>query len=109
MAYDENQTFVPESFIHLFRDERQRLTTSREEIAARHEFCEDMANMLVEHCRTVHSRDGVDGDQILNRCNRRPGARTDRHAADQAWWTIRRTAELLGWDWESEEPHRSAG
>ena len=43
MSYDENQTFVPESFIALFRDSRQRLTAPRTEIAERHEFC--------DHCK----------------------------------------------------------
>ena len=41
--YDDNQTFVPDSFIALYSDARGRLTAPRETIAARHEFCEDMA------------------------------------------------------------------
>ena len=57
--YDENQTFVAESFIALYRDARERLTAPRATIAARHELCEDLANLLIEQCRTVHFRDEI--------------------------------------------------
>jgi hypothetical protein len=104
MSHDDDQTLVPESFIALFRDARQRLVAPRREIAARHEFCDDMASLLVDHCRTVHFCDGVDEDEILVRCHRGLVNPPTNMPRDQAWWTIRRTAELLGWQWLSEEP-----
>ena len=66
---DDNQTFVAESFVAIYRDARQRLTASREAIAARYELCEDMANLMTEHCRTIHFRDGVDEGEVLKRCH----------------------------------------
>ncbi len=97
--YDENQTPVAESFVALFLDARQRLTAPRATIAQRYELCEDLANLLTEHCSTVHFRDGVDETTVLERCRQgllAPPATVD---ASEAEWVTRRTAELLGWPW----------
>lgn len=99
VSCDENQTFIPESFIDLYRDSRQRLTAPKSEVADRHEFCEDMAQMLTETCRTIHFRDGVNEEEVLDRVHRgleggAPGVEP-KHAA----WVVRRTAELLEWPW----------
>ncbi len=99
--YDENQTFIPDSFLALCQDARGRLTLPRAEVAAAYELCEDMANMLVDHCQTIHFRDGVDEDQILNRCHQGLRAPPSQFNAAQAWWVIRRCAELLSWEWVS--------
>ena len=95
--YDENQTFVPESFIALYSDARGRRTAPRETIAARHELCEDMANLLTEHCSTIHFRDGVDEGQVLARVHRGLLAPPTTVETPEAEWVVRRTAELLGW------------
>jgi hypothetical protein len=105
-VHDDNQTFVPESFIALYRDARNRLTATRKTIAERHELCEDMAQMLTEHAGTIHFRDGVDEAEVLRRVHRgllTPPATVE--AAD-AQWVVRRTAELLGWpvDVELDQP-----
>ena len=95
--YDENQTAVPESFIALYRDARNRLTAPRETIAARYELCEDLANLLTDHCSTVHFRDGVDEGTVLGRVHQGLLAPPTTVAAPEAEWVVRRTAELLGW------------
>jgi hypothetical protein len=97
---NDNQTFVPESFIALYRDARNRLTAPRETIAARYELCEDMANLLTEQCSTIHFRDGVDEEQILQRCWK--GLRVEPLTVEppEAEWVVRRTAELLQWPWD---------
>ena len=95
--YDENQVQVPESFIALYLDARQRLTASRETIAARYELCEDLANLLTEHCSTVHWRDGVDEASVLERCLQGLLAPPATVEPREAEWVVRRTAELLGW------------
>ena len=99
--FDENQVRIPESFIALYLDARQRLTTSRETIAARYELCEDLANLLTDHCSTVHFRDGVDEATVLSRCHQGLLAPPKTVEATEAEWVVRRTAELLGWptDW----------
>lgn len=96
-VYDENQTFVPESFIALYRDTRNRLTAPRETIAARYELCEDLANLLTDHCSTVHFRDGVDEATVLSRCHQGLLVPPTTVETPEAEWVVRRTAELLGW------------
>lgn len=99
--YDENQTFVPESFTALHLDDRKRLTITKSELAQRSEFCEDLANLMVDHCSTVHFRDGVDTGQVLERSLNGLLAPESGVSADEARWVAQRTAELLGWEWPS--------
>ncbi len=96
---DDSQILVPDSFIAVYSDARRRLTARREVITARYELCEDMAQMLVEHCRTVHFRDGVDDAQILDRCLRGLLTEPATVSADEARWVVQRCAELLDWRW----------
>lgn len=65
--YDENQTFVPESFSALFLDSRKRLIITKTELAKRSEFCEDLARLTSDHCSIMHFRDGVDEATVLER------------------------------------------
>ncbi len=95
---DENQTFIPESFLALFLDKRNRLTASREAISARYELCEDMASMLTDHCQAVHFRDGVDEGEVLRRCYLGLLTPPATLEPEQAQWVVRRTAELLQWE-----------
>lgn len=101
---DENQTFIPDSFLALHRDARGRLTAPKAEIASAYELCEDMANLLIEHCQTVHHRDGVDEDQILTRCHQGLLVPGGQFSPAQGWWVTCRSAELLGWHWDSRPP-----
>ena len=95
--YDENQVRVPESFIALYRDARDRLTAPRETIAARYELCEDLANLLTDHCSSVHFRDGLDEATVLSRCHAGLLVSPTTVEPPEAEWVVRRTAELLGW------------
>ena len=95
--YDENQLHVPDAFIALYQDARQRLTAPRATIAARHELCEDLANLLTEHCSIVHFRDGVDEETVLRRCHQGLLVEPVTVEAGEAGWVVQRTAELLGW------------
>ena len=96
-VHEDNQTLVPDSFIALYRDARQRLTATREHIATRYELCEDLANMLTEHASAIHFRDGIDEAEVLRRCHR--GLRVEPASVEppEAEWVVRRTAELLNW------------
>lgn len=99
--YDENQTFVPESFSAIYLDDRKRLTIPKQELAERSEFCEDLANMLTDQCSTVHFRDGVDTGEILERTLRGLSQPASGVSHAESWWVTRRAAELLGWEWPS--------
>jgi hypothetical protein len=99
--FDENQIQVPDAFIALYQDARQRLTAPRATIATRYELCEDLASLLTDHCSTVHFRDGVDEQTVLQRCHRGLLVEPVTVTAPEAAWVVHRTAELLGWpqDW----------
>ena len=104
--YDDNQTFVPDSFIALYRDARGRVTAPREANAARPDQCDDMARLVTEPSSTVHFRDGVDEGQVLERVHRGLLAPPTTVDAPEAGWVVRRTAELLGWPFDGAGDRR---
>lgn len=95
---DESQIVVPPSFIALFMAPgRGRPSATRAEIAARHEHCEDLANLLTEHASTVLWELGVTEADVLERIHRGLLAGDTALPAPEARWVICRLAELLGW------------
>jgi len=99
---DENQIIVPPSFIALFMvPGRIKPNAPREEIAARYEFCEDLATMLVDHASTQLWELGVTEADVLERVHRGLLATDAGVTPGEAEWVIRRLAELL--DWESPQ------
>jgi hypothetical protein len=95
---DENQVVVPPAFIALFVPPgRVKPTASREAIAERHEFCDDLANMLTEHARSKLWELGVTEDDVLQRVYR--GLRNGEAGLSpaEAQWVMGRLAELLDW------------
>jgi hypothetical protein len=95
---EESQVVVPQSFVALYLEPgRSRPRASRAEIAARHEFCEDLATMLTEHAATRRWELGVAEDDVLDRVHQGLlGAESGVDAAE-AEWVMRRLAELLDW------------
>ncbi len=93
------QIEIPASFVALFVPEgRIKPTASRDEIAARYELCEDMANHLFEYARNRHFDLGIAEDEVLTRCHRGLLADGSGFGRAEAGWVIRRLAELLAWD-----------
>ncbi len=95
---EDSQIVVPPSFVALFVPPgRIKPTVSREVIATRYEFCEDLAQALIEHAQTVHFDTGADEAEVLRRMQL--GLAGPDGAADEAeaLWVTRRLAELLGW------------
>ena len=95
---EHSQIVVPEAFLDLYRSPgRSRLTLPREQIAARHELCEDLAQAMTEHARTLLFSAGLAEDEVLRRCH--AGLRADDAglAAGEAAWVVHRLAELLDW------------
>lgn len=94
---DDYQIDVPPSFTALHLDRRERLTLPLAEFRARYELCEDLANHLTEHCRSVHVEIGVDEQEVLIRCHQGligPDAVVN---PSEATWVVTRLAELLSW------------
>ena len=67
-------------------------------IGARHELCEDLATLLVEHAKNTLFDLGITEDDVLLRCHQ--GLLGEASVVDpkEAQWVIHRLAELLGWD-----------
>ena len=88
------QLFVP--------PHRTKPTEPLATIAARHEFCEDLAQMLTEQASATRFKLGVTEDDVLVRIER--GLREEGSVVSpaEAGWVIGRLAELLGWPWAPE-------
>ena len=95
---DDNQTFIARSFIELFIPPgRTRPSEPRDVIAARHELCEDMAQMLTEHAKLKLWELGVTEDDVRERIHRGLLDEGSGLAENEAGWVICRLAELLDW------------
>jgi len=97
-ASEDSQVFVPESFIALYRvPGRLKLSAPKADIAQRHEFCDDLAQMLTEQAQTKLWELGVTEADVLERMLR--GLRTEGSVVnnEEAVWVTTRLAELLGW------------
>lgn len=102
---DDNQIFIPRSFIDLFVPPgRIKPSEPRAVVAARHDLCEDMAQMLTEHAKAKLWELSVTEHDVLERIHR--GLLVDESvlAENEAGWVVCRLAELLDWpmpDWAS--------
>lgn len=99
MTTDHNQFIVPPSFIALFVPPgRSKPTETREHIAERYEWCEDLATMLVDTARNRLWELGITEADVLERV--RQGLLGEQAGIDpaEAGWVIRRLAELLDWE-----------
>lgn len=95
---DDNQTVLPASFIALFIEPgRHKPSATREHMAQRYEFCEDLASMLTEQAQTRLWELGVTEHDVLERMLL--GLRAGDPVVDavEARWVVTRLAELLGW------------
>ena len=94
---EDNQFAVPQSFVELFvAPGRTRPSESQAVIAGRYEFCEDMAQMLTEHARAKLFELGITEQDVLERIHAGLAA-GDPFSPGEAWWVVRRLAELLEW------------
>ena len=94
---DEYQIEVPPSFTLLYSDARHRLTVPLRELRDRYEMCEDLAQHLTEHCRSIHVEIGVDEQDVLQRCHQGLLTPDSGVTEAEAMWVVTRLAELLGW------------
>lgn len=95
---DSNQLVVPPSFIALYiTPGRSRPSAPRDEIAARYEFCEDLATMLTDTAAQTLWQLGVTEADVLERVRRGLCGGAAGVSAPEAAWVLRRLAELLNW------------
>ena len=81
--HDDNQIFVPPSFMAVFTDARGRLTEKADAVRTRYELCEDLAGHLVEHAQTLYHVQAPSEAEIAGVAMPRPG-RTAARAACRA-------------------------
>jgi len=105
MSSDDYQILIPPSFVALFVPPgRIKPTASRQEIAARYGFCEDLAQMLTETARTMEFNLGIGEPEVLERCLRGLAGGDAGVNPLEAVWVLRRLAELLEWADPGEQP-----
>ncbi|HXD04619.1 MAG TPA: ATPase with chaperone activity [Burkholderiaceae bacterium] len=103
MSDDASQIEVPPSFVALFVPPgRHKPSEPREHIAARYEFCEDLAQLLTEHARTMLFSLGITEWDVLVRVRRGLEGGAAGVSTDEAGWVTRRLAEVLGWEWSGD-------
>lgn len=95
---DDSQILIPPSFIALYlKPGSSKLQAPKEDIAARYEFCEDLANLLTDTASTMQFQLGITENDVLERVKL---GLADEHApvnATEVQWVLSRLAELLGW------------
>lgn len=95
---EDSQVVVPASFVALYlAPGRSRPSAPREEIAARHDACEDLACALTESARLLQWNLGVAEHDVLERVRRGLEDPASGLLAGEAEWVTRRLAELLAW------------
>ena len=90
---------VPPSFIALhLKPGRVKPAIGWDEMAVRHEFCDDLAQMLTDAARMKQWDLGLDESTVLERMrDALAGAAEPVVSAPEAQWVACRLAELLGW------------
>ncbi len=94
---DDYQIPIPRSFEALYTDSRRRLTLPLAEFRQRYDLCEDMAQLMVERCKSVHHGQGVAEDIVLERVLAGLLDPASGLPAAEARWIVTRLAELLAW------------
>ena len=90
---------VPPSFVALhLKAGRSKPLIGWEEMSERHEFCDDLAQMLMDRARHTQWDLGIDEDTVLQGVRRALTAAAEPVvSAPEAQWVVCRLAELLGW------------
>jgi hypothetical protein len=95
---EDSQIVVPASFIALYLEPgRNKPSAPRQEIVARHEFCDDLAHMLTEQAQTKLWELRVTEFDVLERVLRGLRAPGSVVSESEAVWVVTRLAELLSW------------
>ena len=95
---DGNQTYIPPSFVALYLPPgKVKPTLPLRDLAARHELCEDMAQLLTEQAANQQFQLGITEDLTLERCLQGLLATPEVVSEPEARWVVCRLAELLHW------------
>jgi hypothetical protein len=99
--HEDSQILIPDAFVELYRQPGGHDTRipagRREEIAARYELCEDLAQLLTETAQAQHFELVVTESAVLERIHRGLMSAESPVAPVEAGWVTGRLAEVLGW------------
>ncbi len=106
---DSHQLEVPASFLRLYSTPSgHRLTEPMAVVRERYELCEDLAQMLSEQARAKLFELGVAESDVLGKMALALAAEGSPVRPAEAWWVVRRLAEVLGWPDPGEGPAEAA-
>lgn len=90
---------VPPSFVALhLKPGRSKPVTAWDDIAERHEFCDDLAQMLVDRASHTQWDLGLDEATVLESMHQALACASEPVVSvPEAQWVVSRLAELLGW------------
>ncbi len=102
---------VPPSFVALhLKPGRSKPHTAWHEISERHEFCDDLAQMLVDRARHTQWDLGLDEGTVLERMHLAlADAAEPVVSRPEAQWVVCRLSELLGWPMPTALPETMPG
>ena len=95
---DESGVPVPQSFLALYMEPgRVKPRASHAQIAERHEFCEDLAQLLAQRAGEIRADLGITRQDVLERMRRGLFGDDSGVEVHEAQWVWTRLIELLGW------------
>lgn len=94
---EENQIFVPASFIAVYSDHRGRLREKAPVVRERYGLCEDLAGHLVGQAHTLFQGQVPSEFEVLRRIYAGLSNADSGLLATEAAWVVYRLAELLEW------------
>ncbi len=98
MTVDDSRPAPPASFVALFIEHgRSRPSATYAHIMERHEFCEDLAQLLSQRAAELRGDLGITRDDVLERMRRGLQAPAGDLGEAEARWVFTRLVELLGW------------
>ena len=96
--YEENQSFVADSFMALYvKPGHNKPSLPRAELLQRYELCEDLATMLQDTVSTQQFQLGITEEDALKTCWQGLLAQPELVQPPEAFWVVCRLAELSSW------------
>jgi hypothetical protein len=96
---DPNQIEVPTSFLALYSNAAgTRLLEPMRFVRERYELCEDLAQSLVDQAAMTLHKTGAGERDVLEAVRTGLSSGESVVTATEAVWTVRRIAELAGWE-----------
>lgn len=92
----DDQRFVPDSYLALHRTPGGRLGEAQATVLARYEWCEDMAQMLAAPARDLGHQIGADHLEAATHVVRVASANNTALTESEWGWVTLRVAELAG-------------